>query len=78
MHVGIKPIGLHFQQQLWSGIIFAILGRSPRVFQIGKISAVNPSIGKFVILHNYVNLVSKKNKLAITHNIANKLKKVTM
>ena len=33
---------------------FAILGRGPRAFQIGKISPVNPKIGKFVIAHNYV------------------------
>ena len=36
-----------------SGIFFEILGRGPRAFQIGKISGVNPSIGNFVIKHNY-------------------------
>ena len=33
---------------------FAILGRGPRVFQIGKSSAVNPLIEKFDIVHNYI------------------------
>ena len=37
------------------GIFFAVLGRGPpRAFEIGKISAVNFLIGKFVIMHNYV------------------------
>ena len=36
-----------------SGIVFAILGRDLRAFQIGKISVVNPEIGKNVIVHNY-------------------------
>ena len=38
------------------GFFFVILGRGPRVFQIGKSSMVNPyyKIGKFVIVHNYV------------------------
>ena len=40
-------------QVLFTGIFFAILGRGPRAFQIGKISMVNPSIGKFVIVGNY-------------------------
>ena len=30
-----------------SEIVFAILGRGPRAFQIGKISAVNHYFGKF-------------------------------
>ena len=29
------------------GIFFAILGRGPRAFAIGKISDVNPEFGKF-------------------------------
>ena len=37
-------------------------------FQIGKISVVNPKIGKFVIVHNYVILVNKK-IIAITHTL---------
>ena len=41
---------LHIQ----SWIFFAILGRDPRAFQIGKISTANSLIGKFVIVHNYV------------------------
>ena len=36
----------------------AILGRGPRAFQIGKIRAVNPLIGKFVLT-----------KLTFTHTI---------
>ena len=28
---------------------FAILGRGPKAFQIGKMSMVNPQIGKFVL-----------------------------
>ena len=43
-------------------------------FQIGKISMVNPYIGKFVIEHNYGIFGQLKNKLAITHTIAIKLK----
>ena len=42
--------GFEFSQ----GFFFAIFGRSPRAFHIGKISMVNPKIGKFVIVHNYV------------------------
>ena len=30
-----------------SGIFFAILGRGPRAFLIGKISDINPEFGKF-------------------------------
>ena len=32
---------------------FAILGRGPRAFQIGKISVENTLIGKFELVHNY-------------------------
>ena len=52
---------------------FTVWGRGPGAFQIGKSSAVTPEIGKFVIVHNYVILVNKKNKIAITHTIAIKL-----
>ena len=33
-----------------SGFFFAILGRGPRAFQIGKISVVNHYIGKIAAL----------------------------
>ena len=36
------------------GISLAILGRDPTAFQIEKSNVVNPLIGKFVIVHNYV------------------------
>ena len=49
-----------------SGICFAILGRKPGAFQIGKISVVE--IGKFVIGHNYVILVNKK-QMSFTHTL---------
>ena len=38
------------------GFFFGNFGKGPRAFQIGKISAVNPKIGKFVLVHNYVIL----------------------
>ena len=38
-----------------SGIFFNF-GKGPWAFQIGKISAVNPINGKFVIVHNNVIL----------------------
>ena len=60
---GFEAIGV-------TGIFFAILGRGPRAFQIGKISAVNHYFGKF--------LVSLKTKLAITHTFAIKLKENRM
>ena len=50
--------------------IFAILGRGPWAFQIGKISVVNPQIGKFVMVYHYVIFGQYKNKLAITHTFA--------
>ena len=56
-----------------AGIFFAILGRGPRAFQIGKISAVNHYFGKFS-RQTTAFLVSLKTKLAITHTIAIKLK----
>ena len=49
----IGPIKQIFSQ----GFFFAILGRGPCAFQIGKSSIVNPSIGKFVIVHNIVIFV---------------------
>ena len=60
-------------QKLNPGFFFTILGRGPRAFQIGKISMVNPKTGKFVSsqLQHFGQL---KNKLAITHTIASKLK----
>ena len=36
------------------GILFSSFGRSPGAFQIRKRSAVNPQIGKLVIVYNYV------------------------
>ena len=57
-----------------AGIFFAILGRGPRAFQIGKISAVNHYFGKFAKQTRTAFLVSLKTKLAITHTIAIKLK----
>ena len=63
---------------LVSGIFFAILGRGPRAFQIGKISAVNHYFGKFSKQTRTAFLVSLKTKLAITHTIAIKLKENRM
>ena len=59
------------------GIFFAILGRGPRAFQIGKISVVNHYFGKFSKQTRTAFLVSLKTKLAITHTIA-KLKENRM
>ena len=59
-----------------AGIFFAILGRGPRAFQIGKISAVNHYFGKFSKQTRTAFLVSLKTKLAITHTIAIKLRKI--
>ena len=61
-----------------SGIFFAILGRGPRAFQIGKISAVNHYFGKFSKQTRTAFLVTLKTKLAITHTIAIKLKENRM
>ena len=60
------------------GIFFAILGRGPRAFQIGKINAVNHYFGKFSKQTRTAFLVSLKTKLAITHTIAIKLKENRM
>ena len=60
------------------GIFFAILGRGPRAFQIGKICAVNHYFGKFSKQARTAFLVSLKTKLAITHTIAIKLKENRM
>ena len=60
------------------GIFFAILGRGPRAFQIGKISVVNHYFGKFSKQTRAAFLVSLKTKLAITHTIAIKLKENRM
>ena len=60
------------------GFFFAILGRGPRAFQIGKISAVNHYFGKFSKQTRTAFLVSLKTKLAITHTIAIKLKENRM
>ena len=57
---------------------FAILGRGPWAFQIGKISAVNHYFGKFSKQTRTAFLVSLKTKLAITHTIAIKLKENRM
>ena len=59
-------------------IFFAILGRGPRAFQIGKISAVNHYFVKFSKQTRTAFLVSLKTKLAITHTIAIKLKENRM
>ena len=64
--------------QEYTGIFFAILGRGPRAFQIGKISAVNHYFGKFSKQTRTAFLVSLKTKLAITHTIAIKLKENRM
>ena len=61
-----------------SGIFFAILGRGPRAFQIGKIGMVNHYFGKFSKQTRTAFLVSLKTKLAITHTIAIKLKENRM
>ena len=61
-----------------AGIFFAILGRGPRAFQIGKISAVNHYFGKFSKQTRTAFLVSLKTKLAITHTIAIKFKENRM
>ena len=60
------------------GFFFAILGRGPRAFQIGEISAVNHYFGKFSKQTRTAFLVSLKTKLAITHTIAIKLKENRM
>ena len=60
------------------GFFFAILGRGPRAFQIGKISAVNHYFGKFSKQTRTAFLVSLKTKLAITHTIAIKLRENRM
>ena len=57
------------------GIFFAVLGRGPRAFQFGKISAVNHYCGKFSKQTRTAFLVTK---LAITHTIAIKLKENRM
>ena len=49
---------------------FAILGRGPGAFQIGKISGVNPLIGKIVIVHICDFFGQLKNDLAIKHTFA--------
>ena len=61
-----------------SGIFLAILGKGPRAFQIGKISAVNHYFGKFSKQTRTAFLVSLKTKLAITHTFAIKLKETRM
>ena len=61
-----------------TGILFAIWGRGPRAFQIGKISVVNHYFGKFSKQTRTAFLVSLKTKLAITHTIAIKLKENRM
>ena len=61
-----------------SGIFFSILGRGPRAFQIGKISAVNHYFGKFSKQTRTAFLVCLKTKLAITLTIAIKLKENRM
>ena len=63
---------------LLTGIFFAILGRGPRAFQIGKISAVNHYFEKFSKQTRTAFLVSLQTKLAITHTIAIKLKENRM
>ena len=60
------------------GFFFAILGRGPRAFQIGKISAVNHYFGKFSKQKRTAFLASLKTKLAITHTIVIKLKENRM
>ena len=60
------------------GFFFAILGRGPRAFQIGKISAVNHYFGKFSKQTRTAFLVSLKTKFAIRHTIAIKLKENRM
>ena len=60
------------------GIFFAILGRGPRAFQIGKINAVNHYFGKFSKQTRTAFLVSLKTKIANTHIIAIKLKENRM
>ena len=67
-----------FHSVVCTGISFAILGRGPRAFQIGKISAVNHYFGKFSKQTKTAFLVSLKTKLAITHTIAIKLKENRM
>ena len=57
---------------------FLILKRGPRAFQIGKISAVNHSIGKFSKQTITTFFGQFKNKLAITHTFAIKLKENKM
>ena len=66
------------EQSQQAGIFFAILGRGPRAFQIGKISTVNHYFGKFSKQTRTAFLVSLKTKLAITHTIAIKLKENRM
>ena len=60
------------------GFFFAISGRGPRAFQIGKISVVNHYFWKFSKQTRTAFLVSLKTKLAITHTIAIRLKENRM
>ena len=43
----------YIYQEIKAKDFLAILSRGPTAFQIGKISAVNPKIGEFVIVRNY-------------------------
>ena len=74
MHLGMAECRVPFLGHCHPGIFFAILGRGPRAFQIGKISAVNHYFGKFSKQTRTAFLVILKTKLAITHTIAIKLK----
>ena len=73
-----KQIFFVFEKLCIQGFFFSILGRGPRAFQIGKISAVNHYFGKFSKQRRTAFLVSLKTKLAITHTIAIKLKENRM
>ena len=51
----LQAAEFHHEKKLLSGIFWAILGRDPRAFPIGKLSDVNPEFGK----------ISKYSKLII-------------
>ena len=56
---------------LAAGIVFAILGRGPRAFQIGKFRAVNWEICYSAQLRHFRSI---KKQISYTHTIAFKLK----
>ena len=71
-------LGINDKYHEGSGILFCNFGKGPSgLSDIGKIDMVNPCIGKFVIVGNYVFFGQyKTNKLAISHTFAIKILKM--